>query len=146
MALRWLEKNSLPVGDLGKPVVARSVLDAISLRQDGRTAAATTIARKRLVFADVLRYAVELEEPASNPLVRLSWKPPKVSETVDRRIVVNPRQAQELLVAVTYVGTRGHGRRSRGQRLMADLRLHALRRTPACRSNRAAPAQLPSPR
>jgi integrase len=67
----------------------------------------------------VIRYAVELEELPASPLDRLSWKPPKVSETVDRRVVVNPSQARELLTAVTYVGQRGAGQRSRGQRLMA---------------------------
>lgn len=118
-ALRWLEKSSLPVIEVGKPARARAVLDAICLRQDGRAAGATTIARKRSVFANVLRYAVELEELPGNPLDRLSWKPPKVSEIVDRRVVVNPRQARELLTAVTYVGQRGRGKFSRGQRLMA---------------------------
>jgi integrase len=34
-------------------------------------------------------------------------------------VVVNPRQLRELLIAVTYVGQRGHGKFSRGQRLMA---------------------------
>jgi hypothetical protein len=71
------------------------------------------------VFANVLRYAVELEELPSNPLARVSWKPPKVSEVIDRRAVVNPRQARELLTAVTYVGYQPHGRYSRGHRLMA---------------------------
>jgi integrase len=66
-----------------------------------------------------LRYAVELEELPADPLTRLNWKPPKISDTVDRRVVVNPRQARELLTAVTYVGQRGSGERSRGQRLMA---------------------------
>jgi integrase len=117
-ALRWLEKSSLPVREVGKPAFARAVLDALSVRQDGRAAGATTIARKRSVFANVLRYAVELEELPANPLDRLSWKPPKVSEVVDRRVVVNPRQARELLIAVTYVGERG-GELSRGPRLMA---------------------------
>jgi hypothetical protein len=134
-ALTWLEKNSLPVREVGKPACARAVLDAISLRQDGRIAGATTIARKRSVFANVLRCAVELEELPADPLARLSWKPPKVSETVDRRVVVNPRQARELLTAVTYVGHRGRGQRSRGQRLMAlyaRMYLAALR--PARRS------------
>jgi hypothetical protein len=134
-ALTWLEMNSLPVREVGKPACARAVLDAISLRQDGRIAGATTIARKRSVFANVLRYAVELEELPADPLARLSWKPPKVSETVDRRVVVNPRQARELLTAVTYVGHRGRGQRSRGQRLMAlyaCMYLAALR--PARRS------------
>jgi integrase len=67
----------------------------------------------------VLRYAVELGELPSSPLERLSWKPPKVSEVVDRRVVVNPRQARELLTAVTYVGQNTRGPYARGQRLMA---------------------------
>ena len=38
---------------------------------------------------------------------------------VDRRVVVNPRQARELLTAVTYVGQQRRGPLARGQRLMA---------------------------
>jgi hypothetical protein len=60
-----------------------------------------------------------LEELTANPLDKLSWKPPKVSETVDRRVVVNARQARELLTAVTYVGWQRRGPHARGQRLMA---------------------------
>jgi integrase len=118
-ALRWLEKSSFSVAEVGKPANARAVLDAICLRQDGRAAGANTVARKRAVFANVLRYAVEVDELPANPLDRLSWKPPKVSEIVDRRVVVNPWQARELLTAVTYVGQRSGGRYYRGQRLMA---------------------------
>ena len=113
-AVRWLEKASLPVVEVGKARNARAGLNAISVRLDGKAAAATTVRRKRSVFANVLGYAVELEELASNPLGRLTWTPPKISEVVDRRVVVNPRQARELLTAVTYIGKRG-----RGQRLMA---------------------------
>jgi integrase len=118
-ALRWLKKASLPVSMVNKPQHARAALNAISVLQDGRAASATTIARKRSVFANVIRYAIELEEMPTNPLDRLSWKPPKVSEVVDRRVVVNPRQARELLVAVTYVGQQRRGPHARGQRLMA---------------------------
>jgi integrase len=118
-ALRWLEKASLPVSEVGKPKHARAALDALSSLQDGRAASATTIRRKRSVFANVLRYAIELEELPANPLDRLSWKPPKVSEVVDRRVVVNPCQARELLTAVTYVGQQRRGSYARGQRLMA---------------------------
>lgn len=118
-ALRWLGKASLPVSDVGTPKYARAALDAICVLQDGRAASATTIARKRSVFANVLRYAVEIEELSSSPLDRLSWKPPKVSEVVDHRVVVNPRQARQLLVAVTYVGYQRRGPFARGQRLMA---------------------------
>jgi hypothetical protein len=125
--------------------VAGAVLDAISLRQDGRTAAPTTIARKRSVFANVLRYAVEVEELTSDPLLRLSWKPPKVSETVDRRVVVNPRQARELLTAVTYIGTRGHGQRSRGQRLMALYACSTSPHSARLKRSRCASATATSP-
>lgn len=118
-ALRWLAKTSLPVSTLGKLEHARTVLNAISVKQDSTAAGATTIARKRSVFANVLRYAIELEELSASPLDRLSWKPPKVSETVDRCVVVNPRQARELLTAVTYVGQQRRGPHARGQRLMA---------------------------
>ena len=118
-ALSWLEKTSLPVSMVSKPQHARAILDAISVRQDGKAASATTIARKRSVFANVIRYAVELEEMLSNPLNRLSWTPPKVSEVVDHRVVANPRQARELLTAVTYVGQQRRGPHARGQRLMA---------------------------
>jgi integrase len=46
----------------------------------------------------------------------VAWKRPKVSKSVDRRVVVNPGQARELLTTVTYVG--GY-RRARGRRLWA---------------------------
>jgi integrase len=118
-ALRWLEKSSLPLSEVGKPIHARAVLDAISVLQDGTAAGATTIARKRSVFANVLGYAIEREELTANPLDRLKWTPPKAAEVVDRRVVVNPRQARALLVAVTYVGPQRRGPHARGQRLRA---------------------------
>jgi integrase len=76
-------------------------------------AAATTIRRKRAVFHNMLDYAAELEELSANPLGRVNWKPPKVAEVVDRRVVVNPGQARELLTAVTYVGRPWRGRHLR---------------------------------
>jgi integrase len=91
-----------------------SALDALALRLDGKTAGATTINRKRAVLHSVLEYAVQLGDLDSNPLHKIKWTPPKTSETVDPRVVVNPAQAASLLVAVTYVGQRG-----RGKRLMA---------------------------
>ena len=115
-----LAGKGIPSRERGRHAQAcPAVLDTICVLQDGRAASATTIARKRSVFANVLRYAVEKEELPSSPLDRLSWKPPKVPEVVDRRVVVNPRQARQLLVAVTYVGYQRRGPFARGQRLMA---------------------------
>jgi integrase len=118
-ALRWLQKASLPLSKLTEATVVRDALDALALTIDGRAAAATTTRRKRSVFYNVLQYAVELELLEFNPVdklrVRSSRK--KVVEIVDRRVVVNPRQARELLTAVTYVGR--HGKTTRGARLYA---------------------------
>ncbi|GAA4225420.1 integrase [Streptosporangium album] len=113
-AVRWLQSASLDLAALNDAKTVRLALDALALRLDGKAAAPNTIARKRAVLHAVLEYAVELEELDANPLHKVKWKPPKTTETVDPRVAVNPRQAQELLTMVTYVGGRG-----RGQRLMA---------------------------
>jgi hypothetical protein len=57
--LAWAEKTSLPVTRLADPLVLRPALDALTLRLDGRRAAANTITRKRAVFHGALGYAVE---------------------------------------------------------------------------------------
>ncbi|MFB4276922.1 tyrosine-type recombinase/integrase [Nonomuraea sp. MTCD27] len=56
---------------------------------------------------------MELEELSTNPLHKVKFRKAKVSGEIDRRSVVSPRQARELLTAVTYVG------RSRGPMLAA---------------------------
>ena len=124
-ALGWLERASLPLTELEKPRNVRLALDALTLRMDGTSAAATTIRRKRSVFYNVLDYAAELEELSANSLDRVKWKPPKVAEAVDRRVVVNPCQACELLTAVTYVGRLWRGRHLRA--FVACMYFAALR-------------------
>lgn len=109
-ALRWLSKTSIDLRAMQEARWVRAGLNALALTLDETPAAGTTVRRKRAVFNNVLEYAVELEELPANPLGKVSWKPPKVAEEVDRRVVVNPRQASELLTAVTYVGHRGRGR------------------------------------
>ncbi|MEU7862243.1 hypothetical protein [Nonomuraea sp. NPDC049141] len=118
-AIRWLESASLDIQDLSETKVIRPALDALALCLDGTKAGANTVKRKRAVLHNVLEYAVELEELPSNPLHRVKWSPPKTTETVAPRVVVNPRRARELLVAATYGGKRGRGARGRGQHLMA---------------------------
>jgi integrase len=51
-----------------------------------------------------------------DPFAAIQWTTPKVAETVDPEIVVNPQQARELLAAVSYVG--GY-KRARGRRQVA---------------------------
>jgi integrase len=112
-AAEWLAEHSLPVRELSRRRHLRQALDAIALKLDGTLASATTIRRKRSVFNNALQYAVELEDLPANNLGQVGWTMPKVSERVDRRVVVNPQQARELLVAVSYVGTPWRGRHLR---------------------------------
>ncbi|WP_405394670.1 tyrosine-type recombinase/integrase [Microbispora hainanensis] len=111
--LRWLETASLPLVDLQEAGVLRRGLDAISVTFAGKKAAANTVLRKREVLNHLLELAVEEKVLPSNPLREIKWAPPKSTEAVDPRTVVNPRQAGALLAAVSYVG------RSRGPRMMA---------------------------
>src|SRR5690606_14208370 len=121
-AVRWLEKVSLPLAALAQTATVHAALDALALKMDGNPAAAETYRRKRAVFYNVLQYAAELEELPANPLDRIKsqWRRPKVVETVDRRVVVNPRQAKELLTAVSYVGRR-RGRPMRSEEHTSEL-------------------------
>ena len=104
----------MPVSELIKPRHLRRALDALAVTLDGSAAASTTVRRKRAVFNGALHYAVEIEALPANNLSRVGWRPPTTSDVVDRRVVINPRQARELLTAVTYIGPVDRGRHLRG--------------------------------
>jgi integrase len=115
-AVKWVEKASLPVAELQEVARAHELIDALGRKLDGSPAATQTYRRRRAVVFNALEYAVELEALSSNPLSRVRRKRGKRAvQEVDRRVVVNPRQARELLTAVTYVGAydRATGRRLR---------------------------------
>ncbi len=105
--LQQIAKSSRPVSALEDPATLRDVLGACARRLDGTPAAAATARRKRAVFHNALGYATELGLLPANPLERIQWKPGAVAETVDRRCVASPAQAQALLAAVAAQGTRG---------------------------------------
>ena len=109
-AVRWLTGRSVPVGELTDKRHLRRALDALSVNLDGTSSAATTARRKRAVLYNALEYAVEREELATNVLSTITWRAPKPAEFVDRRTVVNPRQAHELITAASYVGPIDRGR------------------------------------
>jgi integrase len=76
------------------------VLEQATSRLDGKKAAASTVRRHRTILANAMDYAIELGLLDANPIRTLKWTAPKVSSQVDRRSVVNPRQARALLEAV----------------------------------------------
>jgi integrase len=102
-ALAWAERASVPVARVADPAVLRAALDALTVRLDGRRAAATTIARKRAVFHNALGYAVETGLLDSNPADQVSWRPPKATSTVNPQVVASPAQAEALLSEVNRI-------------------------------------------
>lgn len=108
-ALDWVASHSRPLADLADRDLVLDVLDAIATKLDGNPAAANTVARKRAVLSNVLDYAVGRGLEA-NPLATTAkvWTAPKTTGgVVDPRVVVNRRQAEQLLVAVSYQGRIG---------------------------------------
>lgn len=99
-ALKWVQRNTLPVVALADPARVRSALDASARRIDGKAAAPNTANRKRAVLANALGYAVEIGLLDSNPIGTVKWTAPKAATAVDRRSVVNPVQARTLLNTV----------------------------------------------
>ncbi|RNL83582.1 tyrosine-type recombinase/integrase [Halostreptopolyspora alba] len=108
--LKWLEKHTLPVSAIADPVVARRVLTRITSKlpeNGGGTLGAKAAVKAKRILSHCLDFAVERghlpANPVSfqrNPTGAIKWKPPKVSNVVDRRAVPNPKQARGLLNAV----------------------------------------------
>jgi integrase len=98
--LAWVGRNSVPVSALAETATARRLLGQATGRLDGKNAAASTVRRHRIILANAMDYVVELGLLETNPIRALKWTTPKVSSQVDRRSVVNPRQARALLEAV----------------------------------------------
>ena len=106
-ALAWIAAASLPVAALEEAATIRLALDACAHTLAGKPAAATTQRRKRAVFHNAVRYAVELRLLDANPVDRIQWKAPAVAQTVNRRVVAGPAQVTRLLAAVRGLSDRG---------------------------------------
>jgi integrase len=118
-ALKWLHENTALVSTLDDVANLRKALDALSLKMDGKQAAAKTVARKRAVLYNVLDYAVERKLLTANRLSEVKWRAPKTVRAIDKRVVINVRQAEQLLDAVAAQKVEGQPRRSAGPKLRA---------------------------
>jgi hypothetical protein len=85
----------------------RRALGACARTLTGKAAAGATQRRKRSVFYNALGYAVEQGHLPANPVDRIQWTAPAVAQSVDRRVVVSPAQARNLLAAVRGLSERG---------------------------------------
>lgn len=98
--LAWLSANTHRVSTLASPDVVRTLLQRLSVRLDGKPAAASVFGRRRQILNTAIEYAIERKMLSSNPIPALKWKAPKAVRAIDRRSVANPIQVRTLLDAV----------------------------------------------
>ncbi|MFI0736822.1 tyrosine-type recombinase/integrase [Streptomyces sp. NPDC021100] len=115
-ACAWLACNSLPLSALRKPGVAEDVHYRLTYRLDGKLAARETYKRRRRCFNAAIAYAIQSGYLGENPVAEFERPATARSPSIDRRILMNPTQAREFLIAVSYVGSIN---RNRGRRLVA---------------------------
>jgi integrase len=118
-ALAWVAAHTLPVSRLEDVAMLRQALDTLSLKLDGKQAAAKTVTRKRAVLYNALDYAVEVKALGANNLGAVKWTAPKTVRAIDKRVVINVRQGERLLDAVGGQWVDGQPRRSSGPMLRA---------------------------
>ena len=106
-AIAWIEEHSLPLSALADPRVARVAYNSTTTDHTGKPFAADTYRNKMKGLSGAIKYGIELGRLTGNPLEKISTTPPRKVTTVDRRVVVNPRQARELISGVDKQGRAG---------------------------------------
>ncbi|GAA1990322.1 tyrosine-type recombinase/integrase [Catenulispora subtropica] len=106
-AITWIERHSLPLSALADPRVARAAYNSTTTDHTGKQFAADTYRNKMKALSGAIKYGIELGRLTGNPLEKISTTPPRKVTTVDRRVVVNPRQARELIRGVDRQGPTG---------------------------------------
>ncbi|MER5412900.1 tyrosine-type recombinase/integrase [Streptomyces virginiae] len=95
--LKWVERNSLSMAAWEDSARVDAVLRAVSTRLDGSDTAASTIKRNRRVLNVMLEHAVKHNVLRANTLPKGRGATPKTSIAVDKRSLINLRQAAGLL-------------------------------------------------
>lgn len=91
-AVRWLERNTVPVSRLAQPGVLRAVLSAIGSTLDGGAAATSTARRKRMTLRNALDFRGRAKAPGNKSHCRGQagrtskgpWSPPGGSPGSDQ--------------------------------------------------------------
>lgn len=89
--LDWVAAHSRPLADLGKDQdLVLDALNAISVKLDGNPAAPNTVGRKHAVLSNVLDFGIGRGLTINLLPANKVWMPPKATQEVDPRVVVNP--------------------------------------------------------
>ncbi|WP_150241370.1 tyrosine-type recombinase/integrase [Nocardiopsis quinghaiensis] len=121
-ALQWVSEHSRPISDLQDSSVAKAALQAAIRDLNGKKLVIGSQRRNHGILKAALRYAVDQGLLEQNPIGELEASGSRSIHQVDRRCVVNPKQARSLLDKVREYGyeetERRRGMKS-GPRLVA---------------------------
>jgi len=121
--LNWVRRNSPTMNTWADPATVRDALDAVATTLDGKPAAGSSVRRKRSVLYNALEYAAVRGIIDNNPIRSVESTPVKTIRAIDKRCVINPAQARELL---GYIERRPWGGR-RKHAFLATLYYAGLR-------------------
>jgi integrase len=103
-ALAWVSERTRPVAELADAKVAEAVVRSVTRDLEGRKLVVGSQRRNHSILKAALAHAVGEGLLSENPLPDLEASATRSIHQVDRRCVVNPRQASELLAAVREYG------------------------------------------
>lgn len=95
--IKWAKRNSPSMGVWNDTEVIATVLDAISAKLDGKSAASSSVRRDRAIVHNMLRSAVERHVLDVHPFALVQIDKVKSSRAIDKRSLLNPHQTQLML-------------------------------------------------
>ncbi|WP_128382393.1 tyrosine-type recombinase/integrase [Streptomyces cavernae] len=98
--LGFIKRNTLSMAVWEDPAKVEDVLAQVNSRLDGKQNAASSIRRNRNALSGIFDYAIKRGVLISDPMPKGKRDRVKTSSTVDKRSLINPKQAAELLVWV----------------------------------------------
>ncbi|MFI9718181.1 tyrosine-type recombinase/integrase [Streptomyces sp. NPDC052396] len=96
-ALGWVQRHTPTMKAWNDPAVIDNVMLVLGTLLDGSAAAASSVKRHRRVLNLVMGYAIDHGVLLVNPLPKERGCVPRTASAIDRRCLLNPRQAAGLL-------------------------------------------------
>jgi integrase len=95
--LAWAKRAAPSMSVWTDTEVIRAALDAVATTLTGKSAASSSVRRDRSILSNVLTSAVERKVLDTHPFTVVKVDKVKSSRAVDKRCLLNPRQAKALL-------------------------------------------------
>lgn len=100
LILAWVGRNGSTMDAWSNPASVRAVVDALSTKLDGTPVAGSSVRRNLGILGTALDLAAELDLIGENPLKKVKKPKAKVAKAIDKRSLLNHRDAKQLFTQV----------------------------------------------